>query len=625
MGFIPEFRERSFLNTSNTIDVNEAPRMANAVTQTVNQVANAAINIDQAAQKRKLITDQQSLIKQDSDEKLREQQEYRALSEEIEKDPSKADELSNKFIEDRSVAYDLTEMTLDTPEGKQAASQLKAQRIEKLKLSVDNLKHQKIKEKALSDSQAVYENWSLIATENSTLPKALEALESLDANKFTTSNALGENAANELDNKGRKNVVSTFIDSNLVQGNTSAAKEFLKDEKIKEALGAKGVLNARSKIKSIEEQRKRRAEGLKQKLAKDPWGKWDYIGGKSAPLNLQAFNPEADPDGVLITQTLMQRQLTVESAKQEGIDLPFFRKTESEAFVKAFSSGRPENVGQIFSHLDRYTDDVQKKQLAKQLFFDEKQPALAGALSIADAEPETASLILQGKNLMQNDLEGVLGKSMITSPSDSTVNEEFDLYIKNALPDPSARSIAREAAFYHYSALKAKSGSFSKDLDVGAFRDSINAVIGEPLNINDSYIPSFRARVGDEYRMLDENDFERLLDNASEENLFHSQGSFPITTSGDAINMENSRYRVNFKASKNGKYFLYRDQEPLMDSKTFQPYQIDLKSLSEFIQDPVEKTQMSEQERQMIKRGREKFNIQTPSLDEFRTGSSGFR
>jgi hypothetical protein len=62
-----------------------------------------------------------------------------------------------------------------------------------------------------------------------------------------------------------------------------------------------------------------------------------------------------------------------------------------------------------------------------------------------------------------------------------------------------------------------------------------------------------------------------------------------------------------------------------MDSKTFQPYQIDLKSLSEFIQDPVEKTQMSEQERQMIKRGREKFNIQTPSLDEFRTGSSGFR
>ncbi len=319
-------------------------------------------------------------------------------------------------------------------------------------------------------------------------------------------------------------------------------------------------------IKRQEEMMAAKHERLMALKETNPWKFLAAVGetGGVKPLDLQGDSG----------QSFLNRANWVDAMeKKHGIKVDFMSPIETLHIQKQLEDANPSDAAMLANDM---ADKVQPKYLAKfagQIYA--KEPALGISTMLAGDDPVAAKDILAGASLMRK-RKGDDGRA-VEQLKQNEVNAHFDKHVGQAIEDANFRLDVKSAA----EAMTVKTmfdngADFTADFEK-EYKKSVDKIIGPPANINGRKTLTFRGSNG---KFLDEDALGDLVHGLKDSEVEKIHGDLPRTLSGESINLEKSRGRLQFKAVGDGKYWVFRDGMPAMDKSGIKPFKLNLKLLN---------------------------------------------
>lgn len=369
--------------------------------------------------------------------------------------------------------------------------------------------------------------------------------------KDTVRPELVEEARKRFENGATMSMFQGMVEKNQL----TDAKGLLDSQEYDKALGVDGITKVKSAIdrkKKFNQAKRANFEGMK---LKNPWGYLQKAGEKIPQLDLQTMDPDS----------FLKRSAFIDDMnKKHGLKLQYLAPQEENFFVNELPKQQATKQVEFIGALNQLPRD-EYYQVASQVF--DKNPAYGAVYGLMRGgnrqAAEDSRLITSGMGLVKKNKE--TGKKGIFSPSNKQVGDAFDPYVNNSIRDPRQREAVRDAAFYHYSQRQFDKGEFSDELDVEEYQKSVDAIVGQPFKFNDSTLLPFRDQKTGQW--VEPDDLEDTLDSMTDARVEKAQGDVPRTASGEPINLEKSRDRINLQSVGEGKYWLFVDDKITMDSK----------------------------------------------------------
>jgi len=425
------------------------------------------------------------------------------------------------------------------------------------------------KENILLDNQKSLEVINQGALENPNLNNALDSLKELDLLKLTNADTLGQNFADANNIKQAMETAGNFIEANLVNGDIGQAKSMIKDQRIIDALGTKGILRARKQIKNAEDAQRRKAESIKSLKFSNSWKYLDAIGETKnlVPLSF------GDPGSFIKRQNFLEDM----TEKHPGINLDSvpIHPAEAKSLENFVIGSNDRDLNTMLSQIDMTVDDRMKQSFGSQLF--PKAPALGAAINLAGEDPESSLRILRGfRQVQANNLE----------ISQSGIKTEIDSQLLNYIDDNGQRGLMKEAVLAHVVDSVFSTGGSLKDIPADIVTDSINSVLGPMFQgedgyfsddsfISDSKIVSFRGVNG---QFIEKEEFEETFDSLTPENINQFMTEKPIDSNGEVVDLAKYSSSFKIKTIGDGVYELLSKQNGLpLSNQNGQEFQLNLK------------------------------------------------
>lgn len=570
MGSIPEYREGGVARTSQLVDVQAPLREARQIQGIVNDVAKTVVTVDQISQKKLLAEDNNSLGLQRTDLRRTAKGSRDKFEQEYGENPNDPDAL-NKYINDRQKHFNEVSNEFKTKEGKEAFQKLTQDSLYNEEQSFLKWQTEKTKENLVLTNQKTVDNLTTEATETPKLESAHTAFDDLLLQKNGNISGLGEKNAFNLHQKASEDVATTYVQSALINGNIGEAKKMISDDRFKEALGAKGILRAKSQVKRFEEAQAKKLESINKHKNTNNWKYLEKVGETRGLAPLDFNNP---------ISFLKREEFIAEMKDKHGVDISNqpISPQEIKGLQDFVISANDDELSGMLANLDANLTDESKSVFTTQLF--PKSPALGAALQLASEDPETSKDILSGfKRINSKSLE-------IKSAG---LEKEIDSQLLSIIDDDTQRNLMKEAIKAHAVETVFKEGGSLQDdvVDPDIVEQSINSVIGPVLKgetgyfRDDSFITgpsgvvSFR---GDDGKFLNEGEFSELFDSLNVQNIDLYMDSKPTDGSGNTIDLAEFSSRFIVKTVGDGAYELSLPDGSVLGDQNGQPFILDLKS-----------------------------------------------
>jgi hypothetical protein len=524
-------------------------------------VSNAITQVAQAKQRRDTLLDQNAAA--DDQITIREIQNdsFKKVTEKYGDDPNNPNAM-NEFKEMQINSINKLKEKYKTNQGKNVFDRLQKRAVLLAEEKFDEWQNQKLKEKIVTNAEVNADRLSNMAVDDPSLNGALEALDDLDLQRETLKESLGDKNSESIDSNSRTRVLSNYITSNLVNGDLSGAKSLLKNERVKEGLGAEGVLRARKLIKAEEDRLKARQEKInKLKLSNKPWKFLDQVGETKNMELLDITRPES---------FIKRRAFVMDMEKKHKINMEGIpvHPAEVENLKNVFLKANENDLTTILGNLDNNVPNDIKMEFGKQLF--PKEPALGAAINISGDDPEAALSILKGfKRIRSKSLE----------INNSAVETAIDDELKAFIDDNDSRNLMKEAIKAHAVEKAFNQGKSLKEdvADIDFIEESVNEILGPKIEgfggffgFGKSFgtveggIRGFRKSDGS---FIEQDEFTDLYGKLTKENIKQYLREQPVNFDGEVIDLNEFQDQVSLETVGDGLYRVFETDTamPLMN------------------------------------------------------------
>jgi len=422
------------------------------------------------------------------------------------------------------------------------------------------------KENVLLDNKKGQEIINQGALDNPNLNNAIDSLNQVALRKLTNTDTLGENFAEITSINQSMETAGNFIEANLVNGDIGQAKSMIKDQRIIDALGTKGILRARKQIKNAEDAQRRKAESLNSLKFTNSW-KFLEKTGDVAQLKQLNF---ADPGSFLKRESFLEDM----SEKYPGLDLSNtpIHPAEVQGLQNFVRDKNDIDLNNFIGDIDRTLSDDQIGRFAKQLF--PKDPAIGAAIQVSGQDPEQSLLILKGsKRLQSKSLE------INTASIDTAIDQE----LLNVIDNNQARNLMKEAVKAHLVETVYQGGGDLKEDFKGSdlVTQSVDAILGPKITLDDSNVVSggLRSFRGADGKFLDNDQVNELFEKLTPENMRENLERYPVLLNGER-DLDVTRFgdRMIFQTVGDGKYSaLDTETGSYIEDQNGDPFVLDLK------------------------------------------------
>lgn len=548
MGIIPKYKGvGEVARTSQYVDIDMPLRNAQAQNTIIQNIASAGQSVAGAVgelKKKKELADEKSKIaNQEIEIKRFSMEERKKFEQEYEDDPNNPD-MIEKLKESRLKHIEEVKGLFKTDDGKQMFDRMAQRQLLRDEEELERWSTQKTKEKLVSRHNESVNTLNVIATEDPSLPQALDVISQLDMLKVANAEGLGDANAVKMDQAAKRDVMYNFIETNVLNNDIKTAKDMLKNEEIANALGGNGIIKARKLIKKWEEAQRERSESLRMKKYKNPWEFLDAIGETRTLVPLDFSNP----------RTFLRRgEFLNDMSKKHGLkmsEIPIHPK-EVKGLESYVLNTNDKDMSLFLENLDMTVDDGLKKSFGKQLF--PKTPMLAAAINLAGEDRDAAEKSMIGFKRLNS-------KTMVIKTND--IKKEIDNQLLNYIDNDQQRDLMNQAILAHTVGKAYTDGKTLQEFSSDQIKESIEAVIGPVFKgedgwfmddsfLSDSKIVSFRGRDG---KFLDKGEFEEIFEKLTPENIDKYLTRKPINSLGSTADLANISSRYYIKTIGDGVY-----------------------------------------------------------------------
>ena len=269
MGRIPEMRSRPPIRTADTVNQNraldplrEAQQVQNMIQTASNTYQEIDLHIKRESDKTFLVENEAKLKQQRLDEFAKFEEEHRGK--EI------TDDEINDFVSKQQTKVQEFSSNLKLPQSRQSFERMANNQLVSTKEQLRSLKIRNTQDNVLASNDSTLNVLTDGSLKDSSTANALDSLKQLDTLKLSNIGTLGQKNSEALHQRQQESVASSFIDANLTKNDIPGAEALLKEDRIKEALGPKGLLSAQRKIQVLKNQNEARQERIRNKISKDP-------------------------------------------------------------------------------------------------------------------------------------------------------------------------------------------------------------------------------------------------------------------------------------------------------------------------------------------------------------------